>query len=605
MNLEISKIILLATFITIISCEKNEKSNINGPQPIDTLDILDVTDFLFNIPISNDTILYDKDYNIDFRVEIEGYLIDSVLLIINNHRRIKKDTSIISSKNLRIEKGSHSILFLIRSVNFENGDTIYFKSNQLTLHIVENLSNRFVISSIDNGRLKITWPELDKKNTSNYLIERFMGEDMEYSHEFEVQDSIYFDNYYVGEEANFRISVINNVGNKQNIWYYTKPHEQPLLNVSQNNVEGYNIHYSKNKYFNNFGQYYLTTASNNNPEFLFSSTSIEDTSYHISDAKFAEEARFWLRYLPKEYPEGVSEEDWLIYRKLLYTQYGINSFKYNSLAIINNENLAYTSDGNIFKFNINANKITDSIINENSRYGLLKTTPAGSYVYAIDENINGTPLFFWSSNSFSTNPDYEFQIKRTIPPVSDNLLAIKAVPSSTSSTKLAIYDITNSNRIYTTDYNAYSSLRRISSDGKYYLTDQHELKLFSYMDNSLNLIYRENEWPKYYKFFDFNPLDNGICYIWDNDNVFSIRNTSDFSEINSFSIELLKIIYIDYYSKKIMGYVRYKLQIYNLDNGSLEKEIPTDTDELFSIGNKAILFKNTVYGTHGIKYIIE
>ena len=66
-----------------------------------------------------------------------------------------------------------------------------------------------------------------------------------------------------------------------------------------------------------------------------------------------------------------------------------------------------------------------------------------------------------------------------------------------------------------------------------------------------------------------------------------------------------EIVNIDYYSKKIMGYVTDKIRIYNLDNGTLEKEIPANLTALFAYSNNAILLGNTVYSNYGIKYIIE
>lgn len=611
----ILKIAFTVFLFFIFSCEKDTDTDIHDSnnQSADTLAIPDVQDFLFNIPINQDTFLIDKDYNIDFRIEIEGHKIDSVFLTVDNSYVIRRDTFIIGTKSLYLSEGLHSISFLIRSIESESGDTVFYISESLLFHVVENLSNRYVYPSVDGGKLKLTWEEFDKNNTQKYIVERWLIDDKfntgsvekKYHQIFEVETASFIDNYYVGEETEYKITILNNEGTKQDIWYYNKLKEEPDYYVSQNPSGGYKLHFTKCKYFSNFGQYYLTDGMNYNPTFIQSSNQVNDTALSIADAKFGDEARFWLRYLPKQLPDDFLEDDWNIYGKFIYARYGDKSFEYERIAIINNENVAITVNGNIFKVNIESNIKTDSIVNESAQYGFLRTTPAGDYLYAVDENIYGSPVYIWATNKFSTSPDYTFQVNFIVPPISDNLIAFMSVPSNTTSSKLALYNATNGNRIFTTDYESYGSLRRVSSNGEYFLTDQQELKLFSYSNNSFKSIYIENDWPKSYSFFDFNPNDNGVCYVWDSDKVFSIRNTSDFSEINSFSLELEEIVNIDYYNKKIMGYVTDKILVYNLENGTLENEIPANLSDLFFYSNNTVLIGNTIYNNNGIKYVID
>jgi hypothetical protein len=205
------------------------------PQPLDTVNIPGVQDFLFNIPINQGTFLIDKDYNIDFRIEIEGHIVDSAFLIIDNDYIIKRDTFIISTKSLFLSEGLHKISFLIRSIKSENGDTVFLKSKSLLFNSVENLSDRYVFPAVDSGKLKLTWKEFDKNNTQKYTVERWLLDDKfntkirekKYYQTFEVENASFIDNYYVGEEVEYKITIINNDGNKQDIWYYKKSNEQP------------------------------------------------------------------------------------------------------------------------------------------------------------------------------------------------------------------------------------------------------------------------------------------------------------------------------------------------------------------------------------------
>ena len=623
--INVSKIIaLLALCYLMFSCEDTnllitkEDPVIEEEKDPDTemnvsIDTLSITNnFMFNVPIVADTVFIDKQYNIDIRIELEGYSIDSVLTIYKDTIFIKHDTKIISSRYFCFYENPERVEFLIRSVDLESKDTVYFKSQPILFKAVENLSNRYVFPSVDDGKLKLTWQEFDKNNTQKYMVERWMIDDnfgqdyygkKKYYQTFEVENAVFFDNYYVGEEAEYKITVINNEGNKQDIWYYKKSKEHPNFYVTQNSAGGYNLHFSKCKYFNNFGQYYLTSEWNFNPEHIYSTTQINDTTYHVSNVKFGDDARFWLRYLPKQLPDGFLEDDWYIYGKFLYAKYGVSSFSYyNNIVVLDNENVAYTWNEKIFKYNTRSNQVIDSIVGQSANYGFLRTTPSGKYIYAVDERKYGSPLYFWSTTSFSTNPIYTFQINFIVPPVSNNLRTIMPIPSNYSSSSLAIYDVTNGNMIYTTNYTGSSRYPSISPNGDYFfIHDVSYLKLCRYINNSFEVVWAESDWRKFYPFYNFNRLNNDLCYVWDDSKVFSVRKTSDFSVISSFSLELEAIVDIDYYSNKIMGYVTDKVLICDLNNGNLIKEIPANLSELFFYSNKTILLGNTVY-SNGIKY---
>ncbi len=610
MKSNISKLIgLLALFYLIYSCEDTHSPTIKEDDKKSNAKTIDNI-FLFNVPIVGDTIFIDKQYNIDIRVELEGYSIDSVIITNNTHTILVCDTEIISSKYFCSYENPEKVEFLIRSVNLENKDTVYFKSKPMVFKSVENLSNNYVYPSIDDGKLKLMWQEFDKNNTQKYLVERWMIDDnfnqnygkKKYYQIFEVENAVFFDNYYVGEEVEYKITIINHYGNKQDSWYYKKSKEKPNYYVTQNSAGGYNLHFSKCKYFNNFGQYYLTDGYNFNPTFIHSTNQVSDTIITLSSAKFCDEARLWIRYLPKQLPDGFLEDDWYIYGKFLYTRCGTTSITYKNIAILDNNNIAYTMDEKIFKYNIVNNQVVDSIVNKGANYEYLKSTPDGKYIYSNNYNLSNSSMYFWSTNSFSPNPVYDFHLTYAVSPVSNNLRIIMTIPSNFSPSKLAIYDITNRSIIYTTNYDETGNYPTISPNGDYLFISDSGLKLCHYINNSFDVVWAESDLGKYYRFYNFNRLNNDLCYVWDNNKVFSIRRTSDFSIINSFSLGLEAIVDIDYFSNKIMGYVSDKIMIYDLNNGNLIKEISANLSETFFYSNKTILLNNIIYNNHGIKY---
>ena len=597
---------LLALSYLMFSCKKDIEPTKNKNPDVDTLFVSH--NFLFNVPIIADTVFIDKQYNIDIRIELEGYSIDSVTITNNERIILVCDTTIISSRYFCDYENPERVEFLIRSVNLKNKDTVYFKSKPILFKAVENLSNRYVYPSIDDGKLKLIWQEFDKNNTQKYFVERWMvgynlGQSYgtkKYYKTFEVVNAIFLDNYYVGEEVEYKITIINNDGNKQDIWYYKKNKEQPNYYVTQNSTGGYNLHFSKCKYFNNFEQYYcLTYDWNYNPIFIHSTNQITDTILILADAKFGDEARFSLRYLPNQFPDGFLEDDLDIYGKYLYAQYGESSFHYSNIVILDDENVACTWNGKIFLRNVITNQIVDSIVNS---VEFLRATPSGKYIYAAPERTYNPPLYFWSTTPFSPNPIYTFQINFIIPPVSDNLITIMPIPSQTSSRKLALYNVTNGQIIYITNFDATSNYPTVSPNGDFFFISDMGLKFCSYVNDTFKVIWSENDWWKFYRFYNFNRLNNDLCYVWDDNKIFSIKKTIDFSEINSFPLELEEIIDIDYYSNKIIGYVTGKVIIYDLNNGNLIKEIPANLSELFSYSNKTVLLNNTIYNNHGIKY---
>jgi len=200
----------------------------------------------------------------------------------------------------------------------------------------------------------------------------------------------------------------------------------------------------------------------------------------------------------------------------------------------------------------------------------------------------------WPINSFSTSPQYIFDINFVVPPVSDNLITIIAEEGVVSPTNLAIYDVTTGNNLYTTDYRASSRGPAISSNGENMFIFDGVLRLCRFIDNNLEVMW-EGGVMDWYEFFDFDPIDQDRCYLWNNDKSFTIRTVTTFSYINSFTLDVDRIINVDYHNRKILGYGDYELHVYNLDTGFPEDRFGAVDDGMFLCGN-------TVYNQQGLRY---
>lgn len=515
--------IIIICAISVFSCEKEKIEQTVKPALIDTLEIAKGDHFLFNIPIDGDTILIDKDYGIDFRVAMKGFKIDSVKFKMDDTNYLGFDTTIISTYNFYNTPGIHQIEFLLKTLNLEKGDTVFFKSGIFNVKYVANLSQRYIKNSIADGKLKIVWPELDKENTQHYLIERSMKSGFDYkvfTQKFEVSDSIFIDSYYVGEGVNYKISVINKQGGKQIIWDHHKEREDPIITISQNLQNGFNINFSSCKYYNNFGKYIITTPLNANPKILYTTSLINDTTYNCSDAMFAGEARYWIRCLPKNYPEMVTDVNWDIYGHYLYGNYGIKSFKYDRIAQINANTIAYTRNGHIYKYDVSKGETVDSIVNKNARYDFLRTSPSGKYLSVMDEKLYGSPVYIWATNQFTEAPQYTFQTEFYLPPMSDILTAVMGMKSNTTDSKIAIFDATTGNILMPTTYPATSNSPTISANGQFMFINDGKLKLCNYSNNKFKVIWEETDWTKYYRLYNFDPTNPEICYTWDDKRIY-------------------------------------------------------------------------------------
>ena len=591
----IKLLLVVVSFTLIFSCKKdieNTKPDFNSPDTLTRVKL-----YIYNVPFSRDTLLLDKNYGVDFRMDLIGYKIDSIQVKLDESF-VFFNSDIINTDCFLGWDGTHKILFVIKAIDQTSGKIVFLKTRDILVKFVTNLSQRFVKKSIDDGRLKIVWLPLDKGNTQYYRIKRSVGDKKQFVQEFQASDSVFIDNYYVGEEVNYSISVINKQGKQERTWNYIKEKEDPFVIVSQHAGNGYNINFSSCKYYNNLGQYKLTTGLNANPVTLYTASAIKDTSYNDPNALFGDEGRYWLRVLPKAYPTGVSEQNWDIYGHSLYMLYGKKSFQFDCISRIDENNIVYTQQGNIYKYDVKQGKIIDSI-NNTANYGFLRTTPSGNYIYATDQNLYNSPVYIWPSNKLSSTPQYTFQTDYFVPPMSDNLVALMPGKNSTA---MALFDATNGSNIFTTPYQGTSRSNYISPNGNYIFIYDSNLKLCNYSNGTFTFIWSETQFSKSYSFYQFDAANTDLCYLFDDAKNFIIKKVADFSNVNSFTLNIESIFNIDYYSRRILGYVNGKLLVYDLDTGTLKNEIPADIGQLIFWGYKTALIGNKIYSCHGAVY---
>lgn len=193
-------ILILLLLLLLPSC----LFTIPNPVPLNnTVIIEDPTACIFNLNIFNDTVYMDSEEAIDFWMELEGQVVDSVFIYINGERNFIFNPDEIHSLDLFGKKqGRNNIQF--EFIVAGPLETTHYKTHELILLYEENISSRFVRTEIIDGKLALIWPAVSSEMVSGYEIERTI-DDMVLS-TYVSDNPLYIDDKYVGESANYRIS---------------------------------------------------------------------------------------------------------------------------------------------------------------------------------------------------------------------------------------------------------------------------------------------------------------------------------------------------------------------------------------------------------------
>lgn len=522
--------IFLLLFALLTSCVDSLDSNNKKEQDL----LQRPSMFLKNVIIHNDTLFLDKDFNVDCRVEIPGYKINRISLKVNNESFISyNDTSVFSMN-----------MFIIQQYNEFNASAVVTVTNTTTLKrstltskpfiikAVKDLYNLYVRKDCVDGKLKLSWPVLDRSNTKSYIVEKYLGDNLIERNEV-VGDSCFMDQTYVGEEVIYKISTQNNDNVIQRTFGFIKAKEVPNIRIEQHPLLGYTIYWPKNKYYSNFKDYSLVQInSNGTNKTLMTSENINDTSLYMPNASFSAEVRSYLFQNPKIKPAFLTESQNDIYSYFIYNHYGISSVNYENMVVLDKNLFAYTFHGKIYKYNTLNNETTDSIININVDYRDLYTTPTGKYIYANNANLGVTFFDFWKSDKFTNSPLLTFDTSYLTYFFTDELTGITNIKNNVTN----LYYISTKN-ILTNQLNSEIEINEgvgygmcISSNCKYIIGQNPNCSLFHFKDNKWIKVWGDPQITTYNTFYSFDPQDSTRLYLY-NKEIFSIISLNNYSII--------------------------------------------------------------------------
>jgi len=559
--------------------------------------------FLKNVIIHNDTVLIDKNFDVDCRVEIPGYKINSISFLDFNRFH---DTCVVTMNMFRIQQNNQfNITAEVSVTNLKTLEKSIITSDPFVIKAVDNLNNLYVKKDCVDGKLKLSWPELDKANTKSYIIEKYIGEKLIEKNEV-VGDSCFIDQTYVGEEVIYKISTLNKDNVIQRSFGFIKAKESPKIRIEQNSVSGYTMYWSKNKYYSNFKKYDLVLSNTfTGDKTILTSENINDTSLYMPNALFGGEVRYYIIQSPKTYPTLINESQKNIYSNFIYGHFGIPSIDYDALVVLDKNSFAYTCAGKIYKYNLLNNLVTDSIVNKGASYQYLYSTPQGKYIYSRDYYKPLTTFDFWKTDKFVDSPLLTFETAYLTYTFTDELTGAAWFQNNTNyKYYLTFKNIQTNQQICESDIkNGGGHHQCISGNGEYLIGQNPNCSLFHFKNNTWTTVWEDPQTSNYKTFYSFDPQDPTILYLFNND-IFSIISLTDYTVLKSYPFTG-GIINIDFNTKLMLATTSGKALVMNVNTGEIMKEIISDNYELFGYDYCTRLIGNVIYSSHGVKYILK
>jgi hypothetical protein len=562
--------------------------------------------FLKNVMIVNDTVFLDKDFDVDCRIDIPGYNIKSGIFYANGspYKSIR-DTDIIDLHTYTIQPETEFTVYVEFELTNKNESNIFkYKSKPFVIKVVENPGQRFIKQTCEEGRLKLSWPALDKQNTQYYIIQKYRDEKLIQSSSI-VKDSFFVDSLYVGEELTYDISVYTQKMEKLNTWRFVKSREKPALKVEQNPVSGYTIRWTKNRYYNSLKDYTLVLSNSyTGDKVLKSNINVNDTSFDMPDALFGRELRLYLIKNPVSYPDLIADNQKDIYSDFLYSRFGVSSFDFSDMVVLNNNKIAYTRAGKIHQYDLLSKTKTDSVVIPNSFFDYLFATPSGKYIYTHERYQSQNFCLFWNADNFYKEPVLPFNTNFQLWTYSDQLTAVACIQNNVTNKYMLTYrDIQTDKLISEAELKYSINSLCLSPDGNYLMGSELNSSVYKLSENKWIKV-NEDTGLSFVDFYSFDPTDAGKYYLYYN-STFYIRSLTDFSVIKSYPLKVSEIINIDFHSRLMLAYYNGNMLIINVDTGDIIKTVPADISELFMYDYKTILIGNTIYCSHGVKYVLN
>jgi hypothetical protein len=561
----------------------------------------------FRLNLMTDTIFFYWESPITLTMRIENFRLLAIKCFLDNAevQGNFNDTMAFVTLNFS-EPGIHSFKMKIVMSSGTNSiadrigaEGYQYETQEWTL-VASSLNTDYNLSAkVVENELLLTWKDCAGNDFSSYRIEELSTGNV-----FNVQDTFLIDHTYIGQQAIYKLFVVDKFGNEY-LWGNCHVNKGlPVLKLSninnkvaltwnqsifKDNIEGYQVFQGDWYYhWQNIG-----TLSANDTMIMLER---EDSSNN-----FAMRAAFYLYCIPKTYTKMDNISVFYSYLQDAYIV--LSGPKFLNHYAINCSGFyftAYSSDyakSILYKYDVTQDRVDvvmyDCIFNSISPNGVYLLNPHDSILDLYDlknsEIVNSVNIKVIAKNFYPA----------IYPRISDNGICV-----FNSENVLYVFDIVD-NRLISADSMSNNFGIKISPDGQYFsLHSSDSLIFYRINTNSIDrlTVFRNSSGSFYWDSYDFCPDRPGYFYIYQAPFI-DIKSIADASIISHVNIGSDYFFNIDFCSGKILTAVdATSWHIYDLNTGSILQTIYSEIGS--GAQNYTLLCNNTIYFT-GHKFYLN
>ena len=461
----------------------------------------------------------------------------------------------------------------------------------------------------ENGYLRLDWAPFRSSELREYVISS-----QNYGREIGRSTTNHFiDSCYVGEGGYFSIHVILKSGVDLYWGECELSNELPKLKCSASPTNQYFVYWTKNRFYNGISKVdlYKQDASGVYNK-VNSSNSVNDSIYELNNALFGESLSYKIIVVPKLFSFGtlpgyeqktaVYSSQYAGYRFSEQINYG------DAVCPVGEHEIIYPDRAKgLVRFSLQTLKPIESFAYKGNScqstfFSDLEVSPKGDYY--ISHICDYENIIIGKTSDIGN-----YQLNNL-----NNLTGQQSwkIPLSDNNIGLVTSIIWGLNGIYLYDFNKGSIIGSytvhptiahgitISSTGEYMAFFDSGLQLIHYAGNQFTVLksypYNVNGHIK------FSSADADQYAFYDQ-SVFAIEKCSDQSTVYSFPLNGEKLLSIDFRNKQILTAANLHLFVRSMTDGSLLRDIPVRTDELYSY-NPCCLTDHKIISSNGLIYFL-
>lgn len=569
----------------------------------------EITEVELSIDSNADTIYIYTDKIVQFSFSSSTQEIIAVSVAIDNEpdEYINGNNGSFNTLNLYdLDEGIHSLQLNTYTHSGTNSiadileaETFIFEKNWVV--VVDKSYYKNTKYKVDKGVLTLEWQQYKGSDFKEYtLCKGLNGYTMPYK---TLDTAIFQDLSYVGEECQYIIYVKTIKGTELYWGTVSMPNSIPELSYSVSDSNIYTLNIEESQFYHGIDSILLL----DNNTLIKSITNYQDTTYVISDGKYADHKWYEIRVIPK-YDKTLFNQYTNRYESHITIDLGKKLLESNSLLqsisqVSNDEFIYVGNSGGIYRYSTSAYSVVDKI-----KFDRIQTCSSRSYerieVSASGKSISAyagceDDVFLMSSTHLSNNLYRNlkhFTGQNYVPsiPISDT--GIGAVRSKGSFVKL--YDF-NSNKVVASKlYHVYSL--QISTNSNYVFINGGSYILAKRSYNTFTDIWSESRFSSELKYFTFHGTNPEQAIVWDGVELM-LKDCNTFNTLKAFKLSDEHLCNIDFYNKRFLTYNNKKLLIRNLDNGDIlqEVEINFSADSHYY---KCYLINNIIINQSGLMH---